>query len=84
MTLLFVNNATTAAYIRNPKPETRKKSEIRSPKPATKPERAGPNEQNRTSQGGLEHWIVGSLNLFRLSGFGFRVSAPSASEILSS
>jgi hypothetical protein len=51
------------------------KSEIRHPKPETNPKHEEGNDQNPRAHAGFEHWAIGHLNLFRVSNFGFRISA---------
>src|ERR1039457_4658762 len=50
-----------------------RKSEIRKSKPETNPKHQAGNDPNHYPAGGSWPWIIGHLNLFRVSGFGFRI-----------
>src|ERR1035437_1681561 len=51
-----------------------RKPEIRNSKPETNPKHQAGNDQNHYTAGGSWPWSIGHLNLFRVSGFGFRIS----------
>src|ERR1035438_3193515 len=55
-----------------------RKSEIRNSKPETNPKHQAGNDPNHYTAGGSWPWIIGHLNLFRISGFEFRIWDHSA------